>query len=82
MESLGPEYKEDRVVIWRVEGIDQIKKELSRDNPSPTLLGKETKELVQLTHCITTPTEALLRIINQPIVFRESLQAYIYDLQK
>jgi len=42
MESLGPEYKEDRAVIRRVEGIDQIKKELSRYNPPPTLLSKKT----------------------------------------
>ena len=80
--SLGSEHKEDRTMIRRVKGVDQIKKELSRYNPPPTLLSKDAKQLAQLAHCIATSTEALLCIINQTIVFRNTIQAHINDLQE
>jgi hypothetical protein len=56
---------------------------LSRYNALPALLRKEAGQPTQLTHCVTIPTEALLRVINKPEVFSSNpIQAHMNDFEK
>jgi hypothetical protein len=83
-ESLSPQYKEDRSMIYGVgvKSIYQIDKELGGNNTLSALLSKETIQLGQLAHCVTISTETLLRVVNQPKVLCGPIKALINDFQE